>query len=183
MVPKQEGVSPAVPVAKEKANRDGTENHEVTLAGGVRATLVPVSASLIDEVTSRIKPPKIPMWHNEDKDRDEPNPNDPAYTAELAEVGRKQSTAAIDAIVMFGVELVDGLPEDDKWLKKLQYMEKRGNLDLSSYDVDDELDQEFLYKRFIGVSTDIITKISEISGVSGEDVEDAERSFPGDSER
>jgi hypothetical protein len=182
MVQKQTGVSPAVPVAKGKANLDN-ENNVVMLAGGVQAKLVPVSASLIDEVTSKVKDPQIPMWHNPEKDRDEPNPNDPIYLAAVAEVGKARSTAAIDAIVMFGVDLIDGLPQDDKWLKKLRYMEKRGSLDLSSYDLDDELDKEFLYKRFVGVGIDVINEISKISGVSGEDVEDAERSFPGDEER
>lgn len=182
MVQKQVGVSPAIPVAKGKANLDN-QNNVVMLAGGVQATLVPVSASLIDEVTSNVKDPPIPVWHNDAKDRDEPNPSDPEYILEVARVEKERSTAAIDAIVMFGVELTDGLPKNDKWLKKLRYMEGRGNLDLSSYDLEDELHQEFLYKRFVGVGIDVINEISRLSGVSGEDVEDAERSFPSDSER
>jgi hypothetical protein len=101
----------------------------------------------------------------------------------MEDAGRKRGIAAMDAMVMFGVELVDGLPDDDKWLKKLQNMEKHGLLDLSGYDFDDETDKEFVYKRFVAVDTNVIERLSEISGISAEDVEEAERSFRGNEER
>jgi hypothetical protein len=174
-------VSPAVEVAKQ--SRDGHEPAEMTLPNGSKVRLVPISASLIDAVTSRIRDPEIPMWMNKDKGREEPNPSDPNYIREMEDAGRKRGIAAMDAMVMFGVELVDGLPDDDKWLKKLQNMEKHGLLDLSGYDFDDETDKEFVYKRFVAVDTNVIERLSEISGISAEDVEEAERSFRGNEER
>lgn len=146
---------------------------------GVRLQLVPVSASLIDEVTSRIKDPEIPIWHNAEKDRDEPNPADPTYIRKLEETGRLRGVAAMDAMIMFGVELPDGLPEDESWLKKLKFMEKRGLLSLDGYDITDDMDKEFLFKRMVAVSGGLITKISELSGISGEEVERAKDSFQG----
>jgi hypothetical protein len=86
----------------------------------------------------------------------------------------------MDAMVMFGVELVDGLPESEKWLDTLKYMEKRGMLSLEGYDLTDPLDLEFLYKRLVAVDTNIITKISELSGISAAEVERAEASFQSD---
>jgi len=114
--------SAAVKVAKE-ATLDATR--EVNLSTGVRAKLRPVATTLIDEVASRIKDPEVPMWHNPDKDRDEPNPNDPKYIAAKEEADRQRGIAVIDAVVMFGVELLDGVP-DDGWLGKLQYLETAG---------------------------------------------------------
>lgn len=177
MVGKARAVSPAVEVAK---NMNGDfKPKEVTLPSGDRVILKPITASLVDAVTSRIKDPKPPMWHNPDKDIDEPNPSHPDYLEELREVGRLRGMAAMDAMCMFGVELVNGVPEDGKWIKKLEFMQKHGMLDLTGYDLNDELDREFLYKRYIAVDASVINQISELSGISGEEVTAAEESFPG----
>ena len=173
-----EAKAPAVvSVAKERLG-EKTMSNIVTLPGDVRAKLVPVPASLIDEVTSRIKKPRVPMWHNPDKDRDEPNPNDPDYLDQVEKYDRDRGLAAIDAMIMFGAEMIDGLPEDDTWLKKLKYLEKRNQIDLSEYDLEDPFDLEFLYKRFIGIDALTLQKIGDLSGVSPEEIESAERSFP-----
>jgi hypothetical protein len=170
--------NPAVETAKIVASRDGDEQH-VTLTTGVRARILPVSATLIDEVTSKIPDPEVPTFFNEAKSREEPNPSDPEYLRRLSDAERKRGVAALDALVMFGVELLDGLPEDRGWLTKLQYMEKRGHLDLSSYDLNDAMDLEFLYKRFVAVSNQVLTKVGEISGVTAAEIAQAENSFPG----
>lgn len=168
-------------VAKERDGR--AVDQVVTLSTGVRAYLRPVAASLIDEVTARIRDPEVPTWHNPEKDRDEPNPSDPAYQRGLEDANRQRGVAAIDALVMFGIDLADGLPEDGGWLTKLRYLEKRGHLDLSEYDLDDPTDQEFLYKRFVAVASADIALVSMRSGVQGEAVAQAARSFRGDDTR
>jgi hypothetical protein len=161
---------PAVIVA-EKLNGD-TEDKVRTLSTGVRAILTPVSASLIDEVTAKVKDPKVPMWINEDKGREEPNPGNPDYIAALADAERERGKAAMDALVMFGVDLVDGVPEDDSWLKKLQFLKVVEDRDDLSH-----MEREFAYKKFVAVSAADIGKITELSGISAEDVEDAEATF------
>jgi hypothetical protein len=168
--------SPAVSTAKKVASRNN--NRDITLPTGDEAVLMPVSASLIDAVTSEVKDPKPPMWYNKDADREEENFNHPDYIKGLEDAKRRRGIAALDAMVMFGIELVDGVPEDDRWLQKLQFMAKRGMLSLDGYDLSDPLDKEFLYKRFVAVDNDTITLISEISGISGEEVAAVEESFP-----
>lgn len=170
--------SPAVDVARRLKSNNGVV--EIILPSGDKAVLHPVSASLINAVTSKIKDPDPPMWYNKEYDREEPNPSDPRYQQALDDANTQRGIAAMDAMVMFGVDLVDGLPEDDSWLRKLKLMEKQGLLELSAYDMNDDLNLEFLYKRFIAVDTFTINKISEISGVSAEEIEEAERSFRGD---
>lgn len=170
--------SAAVKVAKRKE----PSSEEVVLTTGVRARLVPVSASLIDEVVAEIQPPDVPVWTNPEKDREEPNPNDPEYLRKLADVERRKGVAAIDAMILFGVELLDGLPEDDGWLTKLKFLEKRGKLNLDDYDVDDEIDKAFLFKKFVAVSSDDLMTLSSLSGVSQEDVAKATDGFRGTEE-
>jgi hypothetical protein len=163
----------ALDVAKERS--DGTEV-TVALPYGVQGTIVPVPPQLVDEVTNRIKDPDIPMWTNEDKGRDEPNPSDPDYLRELEEANRARGIAAIDTMALFGID-IEALPPDDAWLKKLQYMQKRGLIDLSDYDLEDEQEREFVFKRFIAVNNPILKKIMAVSGISEEEVAAAEGSF------
>lgn len=169
--------NPAVLIAKA---HNGREGDTITLSTGIRARLVPVAASLVAEATSLVKDPEPPVWHNPDKDRDEPNPSDPAYLKTLADNQAKRALAGLDTLTLFGVELVDPLPEDDGWLKRLRLLERRGGLDLSGYDLDDPIDREFLYKKFVAVGTDDLTEIGKLSGISREAVKAAENSFPGD---
>ena len=174
---------PVVEIAKKVEKRKLGEDNIIMLPVGGRARLVPVSATLIGEVSNLIKDPDPPMWFDENKDREVSNPSDPAYLRALEDKQKERGMASLDALIMFGVELLDGMPEDDKWLQKLKFLEKRGQLKLENYDFDDPLDLEFLYKRYIAVPVSIATKVSEISGVSPEEIEAAEASFPGDEER
>lgn len=164
--------NPVVAVAKERET-DGI----VTLSTGVRARIVPVSPNLIDAVTSRIPDPEIPVWHNQDKGRDEPNPNDPQYRRELAQAERRRGLAGMDAMIMFGVILVDGVPSDGEWLAKLRKAEKFGLLDLSDWDFSDPDEVEFLYKKFVAVSAADLNLVGRKSGITQEDVDRAEGTF------
>lgn len=166
--------SPAVAVAHETLKN---KEDFVILSTGDKAIVHPVSLTLISEVTSRVKDPDVPMFFNEQKGREEPNPNHPDYIRALQEADNQRGIASLDAMVMFGIELLEGIPEDRGWLKKLKILERRGVLDLSVYDLEDEIDLEFLYKRFIAVSNTDLAKVSKISGISSEEVASAEKSF------
>lgn len=165
----------AVAVAKEKATHQTVR--EIVMANGVRVVVTPVAATLIDEVTSRVKRPRPPLVHMEDKGRDEPNFSDPDYLDALEQSNRDRSNAGMDALILFGVDLPDGLPEDDKWVSKLKLMEKMGKLDLAAFDLDDEIEREFLYKRYVLADKELIDAISAVSGLSEEEIKEAEESF------
>jgi hypothetical protein len=109
--------NPAVEVAEENERENDQEWH--VFSTGIVGRLKAVSPSLVDTVVSRIKEPKIPVWHDPDKDRDEPNPSNPDYLAALEQFNHDRGIAAMDAMIMFGVELKDGLPEDDEWVDEL----------------------------------------------------------------
>jgi hypothetical protein len=168
----------AIDVAKERS--DGLEV-TVDLPYGVKGIIVPVPPQLVDEVTNRIQDPEVPIWHNEEKDRDEPNPSDPDYLKALEEANRARGVAAIDTMALFGID-IETMPESDAWLKKLQYMQKRDLIDISGYDLEDDQEREFVFKRFIAVNNIILKKIMAVSGITEEEVAAAERSFRGDEE-
>lgn len=169
--------NPAVQVAK--AFRRNIASEPITLSTGDKAFIRPVTVAVVDAATSKVKDPEVPIWHNPEKDRDEENPSDPKYLRELSETGRKRGMAAFDVMIMFGVELVDGVPDKAKWLGKLKLMERQELLDLKTYDLEDAIDLEFLYKKYIAVDNSIIGLVGEVSGITAEDITTAEDSFPG----
>lgn len=176
-------VSPAVEEAKSRRKK-AKRGDEIELSTGVRIKLTGVPPALLEDVVARVKEPKVPTWHNPDKDREEPNPNDPEYIKALNEVERERSVAILEAVVLFGMELVDGLPKDGAWLKKLRLMDKRGTFDLSGYDLEDDLDLEFLYKRYIALGMeDLAFVVSTVSGVDEEDIKKARDAFLDDQKR
>ncbi len=159
------GVSPAVAAARER-QQDAIR----IMSSGVRVRIVPVSATLVDEVMHRVPLPQVPMWHNPENEREEPNPNDPAYVYAQQQAERDRGVASLDAVLMFGVELVDPLP-GGSWLRKLQM------LGLLTPDADD-LEREFAYKKFVACTTqaDIMT-IMTATGVSEAQVAEATENF------
>ena len=154
----------------------------VTLSTGVRAILTPVASTLIQDVMSEVPDPPVPMWMNPEKEREEENPLDPEYIRAMREAEKKRSDAALDAVILFGVELPDGIPEDNRWLKNLQYLQKRGRIDLSAFDLEDEFEREFVYKRYVAVAGEDFNTIAELSGVPGSERARARNTFPGDEE-
>jgi len=175
----QEGKSPAVDVAKERRDRD----EAVILSTGVRARFVPVASSLITDVLSAIKDPPIPVVFIKEKERDEENPNDPEYLKLMREVKEKRDKVSMDTMILFGIELLDEIPEDGAWINKLRYMEKLGHLNLESYDLTDPIEREFLYKRYIAVSSDDLIEILKRSGISEDDIAQAMKTFPSPTEQ
>jgi len=160
-------INPVVVVAREHRNASG----DTVLSTGVRAKLTPVSAALIDEVTSRIHNPVVPTWHNPDTGRDDPNPLHPDYIAALGEANRKRGMAALDAVIMFGVGLVESVP-DTGWEKKL----KRLGVEV---DVSDPDEREWSYKKYVAVGAADLNRLMALSGVSQEAEARAADSFPG----
>jgi hypothetical protein len=165
----------AIEVAKEE--RDRQKDDIVTLSSGVRVKLLPVNPATIAGVIARIEDPKVPMWHNPQKGRDEPNPLDPSYERALVLADQQRGVATMDALALIGVELVDGLPEDDAWLKKLKLLDKVGHLDLSAFDLEDEIDVKYLYCKNVAIGSDDWPMLFARLAISEEGVETASKFF------
>lgn len=167
----------AVNTAKKKAVE---RQDKIVTVEGVRVKVHGVSSSLIQEVTSKISDPQPPIVPNPDKDgRPEPNPFDPTYLRDLELAQDARNIAASDTLAMFGFELLDGLPPDEGWIRKLKFLEKKGAIDLTEYDLEDPFEKEFLFKKYIVSSGANILLVTRASGtVSAEEVAQAEESFP-----
>lgn len=173
------GGSAAVDVAKRQ--REKKELGTIfTLSTGVRVRIVPVAAHLIDEAMFEIKDPAVPK-QDLGKGREEPNPMDPAYRQALADAEHARGIAASDTLIFMGVELLDGMPEDEEWLKKLKFLERLGHFRaLKNFDMKDEIDKEFVYKKYYAISARDIPLIGNASGMSQEEIDLAVRGFQGD---
>jgi hypothetical protein len=166
--------------AAKRIARGQGESEEVTLSTGVVVRLKPVSSSLVEEMRNAIDMPEVPKVWIEAKEREEENPNDPRYIAAIEETNSKRAEAVFDALCIFGVELVDGLPEDDSWIKQLRLLERRGSMDLSGFDLKDEFDLEFLYKRYVAIAGADLNLISGLHGFRPLEVARARSMFLGD---
>lgn len=163
------------------------QDTERALRSGIRVRVSRVSQLLIDEAVNEVPAPAVPYFHDEEKGYDIPNPNDPRYLAELDRYERAQLQATFDAILIWGVELVDEMPPIDTWLPKLQFFARRNpSVDLSQYDLEDALEVEFVYKKFIaaGDIEELVSMLDEtVPGASEEDKAKATALFRGDEER
>ena len=159
---KPEGAKDAV-LGVVKQAREGEQPIEVTLLTGAKATLHPVSPALIQDVQVSIQNPPVPVFHNEEKGRDEENPSDPAYLAALERAEMERTQAVMDAQIMMGVELVPGYQIPPGWAKRL----KRLGLEFDEKDPDEV---EFTFKKY-GVSNSHLILLGKLSGISEEDIE------------
>lgn len=156
---------------------------EITLTSGVRARIRPVSSSLLDRVAGAVVDPEVPRQFIEDKGREEPNPLDPHYQKAMREASHLRGVRTTEALVMFGVELLDEVPPLQDWLPRLRLLEKRGVLDLAEFDLDDPLEQEFVWKVFVGVTAKDLLSVTKASGLLEGEIAQAMTSFQGDDKR
>ena len=147
-----------------------------TLSTGVVGRIIPVGASLVDDVVASIRDPKVPMFFNADKGREEENPLDPEYIEEMERTERRRAIAAMETLLLFGLEL-ESVPPDEEWLPRLQLMAKRGHITLDGFDLNDPLEKELIYKKYIAVGTADLIQIGQQAGLTSRDVEEAARSF------
>lgn len=169
--------SPAVDAVKKNGDLDLDE--PIKLSTGIMVKLVPVPTATVQEAALAIEDPPVPKQKVEGKDYPVENPADPDYVRARRDAFNQRVQAGFDVMAMLGVKLVNGLPEDDTWLKELRFLEKRGRLDLSGYDLDDDFEKEFVYKRYYALAGDDWNLLSLISGVTEEDLAKAKENFRG----
>lgn len=107
--------------------REGEADNLIVLSSGVRLEARPVPPLLFQRVASRFSFPEPPVVYIEEKGRNEPNPNDPAYLAECKRIEEEQRVAMLDAAIMMGVRVVEipeGIPspDDDDWVGAVEYL-------------------------------------------------------------
>lgn len=149
----------------------------VTLSTGIRARIRPVSAKLLDQVQQTVPQPEVPKQFIESLGREEENPLHPAYLRAVEEANHLRGTRTTEALMLFGVELLDAMPPDEEWLPKLRYLEGRGMLNLEDYDLNDPIEKELCFKSFIAITTADLMLVTMASGLTEQEVAEAEKSF------
>lgn len=99
---------------------------EVTLSTGVVVRGRPVPDEVLARVFKRARDnePKVPMWTDPAKGREEPNPNDPDYLEAKRRAATDLAMFSANALIMYGVEVVsipDGFagPDSPEWRDEL----------------------------------------------------------------
>lgn len=166
--------NPAVIVAKEG---DESEEKVITLRSGVRVRLKPVPDMVVQRAMAKINKPKVPMWYNPDKEREEPNPNDPDYLEAVRRAEEERGMVAMDVSIMFGCELIDQIPDDRKWVQRLR---KVAGIEI---DDSDEFELEFAYLKYVAFANS--ADMNYVTGIdmTEADVENAGATFRSDETR
>lgn len=127
----ENGVDPAVDLAATVAaetistGQSAKRITEYEMENGVVLRIKPVPPLVLRNAARGIVDPEVPMVHIESKGRDEPNPDDPAFIAALAEARERRSQAASIAALLVGTEVKSippGIPgpDDDSWVEDLR---------------------------------------------------------------
>lgn len=99
---------------------------EVVLENGVILKFKPFPAELVRRAAQRLAVPEVPRVMNEDKGREEDNPNDPKYLQAVAEHTQESWSTGVNVMIALGTEVShvpDGLyrPEDEAWIADCKY--------------------------------------------------------------
>lgn len=159
---------------------------ELTLSNGIILKLKVIPPLLISSVGNTIPEPEVPVVFIEDKGRDEPNPNHPAYINALKKRDDELNLATMNLILYAGTELKfvpEGLykPEDQGW-RKLALMAGM------EFDENDPGECYIAWLRSYALSTLKDLEQSQtlplmLAGVTEEEVARIANSFPGGEER
>lgn len=151
------------------------QNEIVTLPNGVRVRFHFVAPDLLRKVQDGIEDPPVPKFPNpDDPEREIENPTHPEYLKAKRLANQKRIDAVLQAAMLFGIELIDGLPEDDEWIDNLVFL----NL-ISKEDVIGASNKlkEIWYKRFVAIDAKGFDILQEKMGLNQEDVARARKSF------
>jgi len=156
------------------------QNEIVELSTGVKVKFNVAPRMLLEQAILNVDFPEVPVQTLEDG-RQVENPNHPEYLKARIDAINKQGDASIDVMIAF-VDLVDGLPKDDDWIKRIDYLTRLGHIDLGNYNLEDELDKEFVYKKYIAFGRTDLNKLTSSNRITEEDRQTAKDSFQGDAE-
>lgn len=130
---------------------------DFTLSNGIVLTMKPVPPLLLNAVIQEFKTPPPPKFMNEEKGREEDNPNDPAYQKTLEELAAKQELATNSLLLSMGTSFKSApegyfKPEDEGWvdLVKFNFSVTGQNVEI---DTDDKIKRYLCWLRYYAMET------------------------------
>jgi len=149
----------------------------VTLPNGIRVRFRSVAPDLLRKVQSdpEMADPSVPMVpHPNDEERLTENPYDPEYKKACRVAAEKRTDAVMQAMVLLGVELVDGIPGDDEWLDDFVFL---GVIDKSDAANAGKKLKEIWYKRFVALDATGFDLLQKRMGLNEEMVANSRKIF------
>lgn len=177
---KDVNVAAKAAVAQKEKKEKKPQDDIVVLMSGIRVRYRPVGANAIREVQSMIPDAVIPTYTDPNTGKEEPNPAHPKYAAELKEVDALRTTAAMDVLMLRGIELVDEIPEDLTWLDQFVFLKLISKED-AKFAQNNPIALELYYKKYVVADANVITQLGQLAGVTQEMIAEARDSFPSDS--
>lgn len=174
----------ALDAAANVAEKQEGQDNLVTLSQGITLEIRPVPPLLVYEVLNRMEKPKPPMVWNEDRKRDEANPNDPEYLEALEQFILTVGMAQANTMFLMGTKVhsvPEGCfgPEDDGWQELLQDLD-------TPIPIEEGKSKRYVqWLRLYALATEedqrkIMAACGRASGVRKEDVEKAVDNFRSD---
>lgn len=97
---------------QQSIENDKRAPHIFVCANGVQLKLRAVPSLAIVAIQKQLKEPPVPTFFNDEKQRDEENPNDPNYIRELNEWRAASADATTTAYLANGVTVITPLPDN-----------------------------------------------------------------------
>ena len=152
-----------------------------TSESGLKLKLKKVSRYIALEIGNKIPVPDVPTWVNEDKGREEENPNDPDYLKAVQKANYDRAMLVTTSTIALGTEITtlptDMVgPDDDEWLEVLEALDIQ-------VEVKNKRLRYCAWLKYIGLPNgtefdELTMKVLRYSGlVSEEDVQKAQDSF------
>jgi hypothetical protein len=188
-----EAAKAARAAALETLRASGGEPDEpgtLRLSSGIVLRIKAVPQRALRDAARRVPVPPVPVFHNEDKDRDEENPNDPDYQRAMQEYQIATYSAGANIAMLMGTEFKSAPPgeygpDDDEWVSFLR-MTSSGLLD--EIDLNDKAQRYFAWLNYWALRTNDDTSLCVMApmlaaSVSEEEVALAVSSFRSDKRR
>ena len=98
-------------VVIEGIEQAGEDDNLIRLSTGVILKSNPFPRTMLADIVRKFPEPKVPMFYNEDKERDEENPNDPDYIEAVKKYQFDLTFALVDLGICYGTSIKE-LPKD-----------------------------------------------------------------------
>lgn len=149
-----------------------------TTAKGIKIKLSPVATSIFTEAMAEIKDAIPPTYINEQTGKEELNPASPEYQKDLKRVEKERSEVSMNALILFGIELVDDVPKETKWLDLLIFSKRITEKEKKDALADETgIPLEFLYKKYVVADADVTRLLASLAGVTQEQIASAQKTF------
>jgi len=165
---------------KEEITKEAQDDI-VILASGHRVRFVPVPHNTLREVQAKIIDPPVPMIpHPNDPSRQIENLSSITYRETLERNKEERLKVTLNALFLFGLELLDPLPADKTWLDKLVLL---GLINTDEIESASALQQELWYKKWVIADGTVFERLYGTLGVSEEAIAQARAAFKSNTQR